>query len=291
MNASKKKHARDFNLGSPAIPDEIPGFPDFGHVRLARMPNTRDLGGMPAADGRRIRPCRLIRSGDLHGASKADLEELTANHELKRVIDFRTDIERKEAPDPAADMPHVTFYDLPVFEQAALGITHEGGIRGGLNALEHYVGDPRGEIERLYQAALLGDAGKSAYAHFMRILLEAHDGATLWHCTEGKDRAGMGSMLVEYALGVPMEYIRADYIATNVFARNAAERLADLLGRHGVMKGIDLDVDAIMYADMIYLDHALDAVAREYGGLDGYLADALGLGKDDIEQLRAHYLK
>lgn len=234
---------------------------------------------------------RLIRSGELHKASKHDIELLVDGHNLARIVDFRTDMERKGAPDPQDEMPNITFHDLPVFTHAAIGITHEGGAAGDMAALKNYMGDPVAEVEKLYKVSLLENNGQKAYASFLEILLDASDGATLWHCTEGKDRAGLAAVLVESALGVPIEYVRADYLATNIFVRNAAEKLLDLLGRHGVASEIDLDIDAFMYANINYLDGALNAIKKEYGGMDIYLDKALGFGADKVSKLQELYLE
>ncbi|MCI8467944.1 MAG: tyrosine-protein phosphatase [Eggerthellaceae bacterium] len=278
-------------LGNPELPEPIPGFPDFGHISLRGLHNTRDLGGMPAADGRRIARRRLIRSGALHHATDEDLTQLTAMHDLERVVDFRTDLERDKEPDPKAKLPGVVFYDLPVFQESAVGITHEGGLAGDMKTLKQFNGDPFDVIRDLYPESLLGEDGMRAYADFLQVLLGAPSGATLWHCTEGKDRAGMGAILVEYALGVPVDYIRADYLATNLFVRTWAEKVLDLMARHHVLEGIDADVDALFYAQMEYYRAAFDAVRKEFGTVDNYLADGLGFGPDAVAELRARYLE
>ena len=41
--------------------------------------NTRDLGGMKTADGRSIIKNKLIRSGNLHGATESDIKFLSEN--------------------------------------------------------------------------------------------------------------------------------------------------------------------------------------------------------------------
>lgn len=69
-------------------------------IPLESLPNTRDLGGIRTADGRSIRLRRLLRSGALAGISDADREKLLKEYNLKTVIDFRTDTEREEKPDP-----------------------------------------------------------------------------------------------------------------------------------------------------------------------------------------------
>ncbi len=283
--------AKDKTRTGPELPEPIPGFENFGHVGLHGARNTRDLGGLQASDGKVIAVGRLIRSGDLHKATDEDIELLRDGHGLARVVDFRTVKEREGAPDPQDRMPGIGFIDLPVFSEAAVGITHEGGIAGDLAALKRFSGNAHDAIRDLYVTCLLGEDGKQAYRAFFETLLAPEDGATLWHCTEGKDRAGLASVLVEYALDVPMPHIRADYLATNLFVHDAAEEILDALARHGLLEHVDLDVDSIFYASMDYLDAALEAVEQECGGMDAYLAAVLGVGERERERLRELYLQ
>ena len=57
----------------------------------------------------------------------------------------------------------------------------------------------------------VGDYCVSRYSRFVQILLEDHDKAVLWHCSAGKDRAGVGAVIIEEILGVPRETIISDY--------------------------------------------------------------------------------
>ena len=45
-------------------------------IAFDRIVNVRDLGGIPAADGKKVRPGRLLRGAALDKASDADLERL-----------------------------------------------------------------------------------------------------------------------------------------------------------------------------------------------------------------------
>lgn len=283
--------ANDKTQAGPTLPQEIPGFANFGHVTLKGARNTRDLGGLATADGRTIIPGRLIRSGELHKATDEDIELLRDAHGLARVVDFRTKAERDAAPDPQDRIQDVSFVDLPVFSEAAVGITHEGGVAGDIAALMKMSGNLHETIAKLYRTCLLGEEGKEAYRAFFQVLMEAEDGATLWHCTEGKDRAGLASVLVEYALDIPMACIRADYLATNLFVRGKLEEALDSLAGHDLLKHADLDVDSIFYAYPDYLDSAFDAVEQECGGMNAYLAAALGVGEQERKHLRELYVQ
>lgn len=60
------------------------------------------------------------------------------------------------------------------------------------------------------------------------------------------------------ALGVPEAYVRADYLATNLFARNRAEGIVDAISKKlGLMKGLDADIDSLFYAYNDYYDCAM----------------------------------
>lgn len=226
------------------MPEPIPGFPEFGHIPFEGLHNTRDLGGMPAADGRRIAPAKLIRSGCLHKASEQDLARLVGDYDLAGVIDFRTQLERDKEPDPRELMEGVVFYDFPALSGETIGITHGAGVAQDLKTFASYNASPHELVRGMYPQILLDDAGRVAYTSFLEVLLEGDGGAYLWHCSEGKDRAGLGAVIVERALGVPEAYVRADYLATNLFARNRAEGIVDAISKKlGLMKGLDTDID------------------------------------------------
>ena len=210
-------------------PEPIPGFPEFGHIPFEGLHNTRDLGGMPTADGRTIAPAKLLRSGALHKASEQDLARLVGDYDLAGVIDFRTQLERDKEPDPRELMEGVVFYDFPALSGETIGITHGAGVAQDLKTFASYNAGPHELVCGMYPQILLDEAGRVAYTSFLGVLLEGDGGAYLCHCTEGKDRAGLGAVIVERALGVPEAYVRADYLATNLFVRNRAEGIIDAI--------------------------------------------------------------
>ena len=117
-------------------------------------------------------------------------------------------------------------------------------------------------------------------------------GRTCGTAPEGKHRAGLGAVIVERALGVPEAYVRADYLATNLFARNRAEGIVDAISKKlGLMKGLDTDIDSLFYAYNDYYDCAMAAVNANYGYFDAYLAEALDFGPEKRQALRAKYLR
>ena len=159
--------------------------------------NIRDLGGIKAHNGKTVRNGCLIRSGDLHNATPADLEGVS------EIIDFRTNLEEEKMPD---NIPNgKTYRRIPIFNESAAGITREGSI------------SEVPDMKKLYRAMLTEESYRLQLQEIMRVIFN-HDytkGALLWHCTAGKDRCGIVTALVLTVLGVDRDSIMKDYLRSN----------------------------------------------------------------------------
>lgn len=244
--------------------------PGWGRIDFEGLPNTRDLGGMAAAGGARVKSGVLLRSGALGFASEADLVRLREDYRLQLVSDFRNLTELSEFPDPMDRFAGARFVHAEILSDEQQGITQEQHL-AELERLrrEAQSGDPRAFMAALYPHLLLGEGGIAGYRAFVRALLELEDGAALWHCHVGRDRCGMGSVLVETMLGVSREDIVDDYLATNLYAPLQ----------------LTLDGPAALMSF-----EAAERAVEPYGGFMGYLIDVLGVERSEIETFRERYL-
>ena len=135
-----------------------------GHIELEGLPNTRDIGGIRAADGRYVKHARLLRSGALAGATERDLEVLLDDFDVRTVIDLRTEEERREKPDPEDGLEGVRFDDAPVLNTSTLGVTREGGIKGALKMLRAVQDDPAQIMMDIYERMVLDEASQRGFA-------------------------------------------------------------------------------------------------------------------------------
>ena len=89
------------------------------------------------------------------------------------------------------------------------------------------------------------------------------------HCTAGKDRTGFACALILHALGVAENVIAEDYLLTNRFYRRDPSASNDLPD----------DVRQVLASvEASFLAAAFEVVRADYGDLEGYFRDGLGLG-------------
>lgn len=256
-------------------------------IPLEGLHNTRDLGGMETADGRRIVPGRLLRSGALADATETDKRTLLTEYRLKTVVDFRTELEQSEKPDPQWE--GVTNIFHPITSEKVMGITRE---KGGLADLLDIGAAAEGVMMRLYPDLVCSGFSRRQYAEFLRMVLKQEDGAILWHCSAGKDRAGMGTALLLFVLGVPEETIREDYMRTNTYLQEDNSRLLHMLAEVFGAEPQQLDgVRVIFETREAFFESAVSAIQEKYGSTERYFKEGLGLTEEELCGLREKYLR
>ncbi len=264
-------------------------------IPLTGKQNIRDLGGYRTKDGMHVCLHKLIRSESLNGISEADKTILTGEYNLRRILDFRTLAEVKEKPDPV--MEGVEYIHHPILSEAQMGMTHGEKEEGfGLLAflvelLRNGSGGPEKFMSDLYAQLVTEEHTVAQYRRFFDYLLEQEEGAVLWHCSAGKDRAGTGAVLVLWALGVDEETIRQDYLLTNRYLKEELDqmiaRLAVQVPEPEILEGVRI----MNSACESYLNRLLDTAEEHYGSMDGFLERELGLCGERRELLRRKYLE
>lgn len=259
------------------------------HLNLTGAPNARDLGGILSADGRHVRPGMLIRSGALSRLTEEDITKLRQIG-LKTVVDFRAERERGDRPD--AVIEGVRYVNCPILEQMT-GITREqndgeippyyrAAIAAGRNAADRMAG--------MYLPLVESDYSTTHYAQFLRCVLDHEDGALLFHCTQGKDRAGIGAMLVLSALGVPRKAILEDYLLTNGYLAAEVDRVVEESRRYSEDPDLEFAIRAFEAASERYMQNAWASIDRNYGSVEAFLDQRLGFGAHEAAALREKYL-
>ncbi|MBR0870984.1 tyrosine-protein phosphatase [Bradyrhizobium tropiciagri] len=239
------------------------------HLNLAGASNFRDLGGYRTQDGRTVRWRQIFRSNHLAHLTEQDVT-VVRGLGVKSAFDFRGVNERAEA---LCGMSDVTVHSLPVEPTVvaalrAIAATRDLSKDDAVDVMrDSYRGYVQDNTERY----------RTLFAHMLE------DRAPLViHCTAGKDRTGFACALILHALGVPTEVIAEDYLLTNQFYKRDPAHSTDLPDEVKQVLGT---------VQAAFLNAAFEAVDADYGSLDGYFRDGLGLGPAERKAFEGRYLQ
>lgn len=244
--------------------------------------NFRDMGGLRTADGRKVKSGILFRAAELTGLTPEDLA-LLEPYGIKHVFDYRNRGEAEEKPDPriagavnvrvpaneaAEQAPHVTI------EQLFASGRHKAFSEDMLDKL--YVGLP---------------IGNASYKKLMALLSEPEANLPLvHHCAGGRDRTGVGSMLILMTLGVPYETILEDFLYSNVTLEAFHQAMFDMASKYISAEELRA-LEQAMRLQERYLNASLDSIERTYGTIERYLAEEFGIDADVRARIQAYCLE
>jgi protein-tyrosine phosphatase len=240
------------------------------HLNLSGASNFRDLGGYLTRDGRTVRWRQIFRSNHLGHLTDDDAAVLRSLG-VKSAFDFRGTGERAEA---LCGMSDVTVHSLPV-EPTVVAALRAIAAGGTPLSADHAVEVMRDSYRSYVQQNT--PRYRALFAH----LLEDRAPLVI-HCTAGKDRTGFACALILHTLGVPDEVISEDYLLTNRFYRRDPNSGSDLP---------DHVTQVLGSVQPAFLRAAFEAIDTDYGSLETYLRDGIGLGAAERTALAARYLQ
>lgn len=242
-------------------------------IPLENASNLRDLGGWPAADGRVVRHGLIFRAPALLGLSEADRATIAALG-IRTAVDFRGTQERANNPVALAGATPVPQPIEPSIGASLRDIVLTGQATGHVSA-----DDMLALLTDAYRAYALSSFPR--YRALFDMLAEEDRLPLLFHCSAGKDRTGFGAALLLTALGVSWEHVLQDYLATNRLWRREIARNFNLP---------EAVKDALLSVQEPLLTAAFDAARGQYGSMDAYLAEAIGLTPDARAALARRFL-
>jgi protein-tyrosine phosphatase len=229
--------------------------------------NFRDVGGLKTKTGRYVQWGRVFRCGDMGRLSENDLALITFLG-ITDVVDFRNEQEIERSPDRYPENGTVTRHHVQI------GMREEKNEKENMSVIYQLLQDPettRELADSIFNLFYLDMPNNlSDFKPYFDVLIN-NDNNTLFHCTAGKDRTGMGAALFLYALGVSKETIIEEYYLSNRYTK-------------GIMKGNpgmeNLNPDAVAVFEGVqphYIRNALQVIEKKYGSIDAALEKEFGL--------------
>jgi protein tyrosine/serine phosphatase len=242
------------------------GFIPSQFIPFQAVFNFRDVGGLGAAQGGRVRARTLFRSDTLARLCDADRETFTELG-VQTVIDLRRPEEVASGgrvPEWAAPEYHHRHLDHPYWNAADYD-----GERG----VARFLADRYAELAR---------AGAADIARVISLVALEETGPVAVHCVAGKDRTGTVIAFILALLGVGEEEIAREYALTELvdsaFVAWARVNIPGFAEKPAVPYYVSTPPEAMLLT--------LREVRAAYGSVEALLTRA-GLTADTVEQLRA----
>ena len=249
-------------------------------VPLEGSVNFRDLGGYNAGDGRRIRWGRVFRSDNLARLTEADVAFLQ-HMGIRLVCDFRTPAEVKKMPDRFPPQETAEYLHLPI-------------RHGQYDPADTFERIKKGDIHWMTEAFMISNYIKSIenfaplWAIFFRRLADAASRPLVFHCTGGKDRAGVCAALVLLVLGVSDKTVIEDHELSNIYIAGVLKRIYAELEDLGVATK---KVAPYFTAPRAAITALIGHLRQTYGSTAGYLEKKAHIGPGLIARLKDDLLE
>jgi protein-tyrosine phosphatase len=256
--------------------------PTHGLASLEGGCNFREVGAYRTRDGRRMRSGRMYRSGSMSYFTAGD-ETLVRQLGIRTLLDLRRADERLREPTRWTDRTDVRIIDGKHALDASAPFFLEGRQTSTAAEIRKAM---LGIYENIPEA--LGERLRVTFDH-----LQSGNVALLVHCSAGKDRTGVAIALILTALGVEKTSVLEDYLSTSnplqleqfvVKHRGQLTARGDLT--HPILSMPEEARRALLVADPDYLDAAFAKLERQWGSVDNYLEQCVGLQPRVLSRVR-----
>ena len=257
-------------------------------VGLTSAHNARQLGGYRIGK-KSVKENLLLRTAKISELSEADSILLCEKYKVQCVYDFRGKEESLSAPDV---VPGKARY-------LSLALSFSGGesqLNVKLESEEQMIGmllqyaehpSVQAMCTSMYDIIFFEEASQEVYRQFFADLLtvDPEEGAVLWHCTQGKDRAGCASAMLLAALGADRELIMADFILSKDYYDPMVSQIKTETEAQKTV------INTLISANPEIFKATLDKVDAKYGSLSNYLTECIGVTPEMMNVLRDRYLE
>ena len=239
------------------------------HLPMQGGFNFRDLGGMKTKDGRRVKWGKLFRGDELCKLTDADLNYLSSIP-LVSIVDFRSgeEIEAAQDKNPISVKKNYPLSISPGNMSAMWKNIHANVVSADMID---------SMMMELYILLVNDSISIKRYKEFFALLQDSSQIPLLYHCTAGKDRTGMGTALLLFALGVDEQSILEDYLLSNVY----------LEVKYAPLKTLYPAIATALEVKAEFILAGLQKIKDDYGTIENYLEKALEV---DIAKMQKMYL-
>lgn len=246
----------------------------------------KDLGGIRNKENKTIKPNMIIKSGYLYKLRKRKAKQLL-EHNLAKVIDLRTEAERNEKPDVKID--GVKYVNIPLFNEKTATVTHEE--EKSLSDLIQLLKNAPYMVE-LYSKMVTDEYAVLQLSKIINEIVNSvdNDFAVLYHCSIGKDRTGIVTLILLSILDVEQSEITKDYLFLRKKFRYRARFLYCLVMLLVRSRDLARKMKNVYYTDEKNIEIAIESINQNYGSMDSFIKNQLGISDEAKKKFKEKLL-
>jgi len=249
---------------------------------LKGVVNFRDMGGLTTLDDRKVKKGILFRAAELTGLTEEDHRFLEILN-LKYVFDYRDNVEAELKPDPVIGQAKNERVSVNIDDTTTAQASSEDMVKS-----EFYKKLTKEMFINMYAKMPIQNA---SYQRLMTLLKKPEEHLPLvHHCTGGRDRTGVGSMLILMLLGVRYETIMEDFLLSNHTLEDFHNQMFDEAAKYVSEEELTRFKAALLLQED-YLQTAMDSIIRTYGNFEHYLVEEFGITQEIRERIQDYCLE
>lgn len=258
-------------------------------LNLKSVKNVRDLGDTLLTNGSHVKCGLFYRGACLDNANFKDLSVLFDQHSILTVIDLRCNWERSERAKNGSllsqDHPQVQYLHIPLFDKDIVGVEYANPAPDTHPVGNDFACDPKDLYRALANPLTSKQLSKVVHVIFDEAVKEH---PVFFHCSGGKDRAGIVSFLLLNILGADNDAIIADYLETNT--SRDADYDAMLVRFLRFTDDPELAHQLVLShrANVENLHIYVQTLSELYGSLNGFIKDILLIDNEYLSTVKNH---
>ncbi len=231
---------------------------NFVRLPLKAAYNVRDLGGYAGENRKPTKYHVFLRSDNPEHLTKEDIQYLK-DYGVTASIDLRGESEAEHHPNPLQYEKDIKFINIPFIVGDIMDV--------------RMAAMPGFHVAGFYQDLI--DSHEMVYQIFDFILKQK--GCVLYHCSAGKDRTGVVSMLLLGLCGVAKEDIIASYQVSRTYLKDHVEL------------NLPPELMNLNYTEPEWMEETYDFLIDKYHSFEEYFL-TVGFSKKDIKKLKKRLL-
>ena len=257
--------------------------------------NLRDLGGYRTADGRTIRKCRILRSGNPDRFTPGDFEKL-ASMGINTMIDLRTEDEKAHKIDTGSS--GIRYLSVPFDAAGECKSYMETLLEWGKECddaeesawlASRYFSTI--DVDDMYLQLLLAPDAREKFRRILEIMCSDSCTGILFFCQSGKDRTGIVSAVILHALGFGADTVLDDYMVSQVPYYAITMKYLNQLRKNDYNLAAQKQVFAVLGVESERPQRLNREILKRFPDYKSYFDFESIFGTDAAERFRDKYLE